>query len=79
MFAFVSLSFGRIPAIFCLRMFQQMLKYMELVLKMKATFMTYSESSMSLMTQSTETVQDILSEGPVTNVRGMHSLYPRQP
>lgn len=74
-FAFVNLSFGRIPAIFCIaHVPTKMLKYMELVLKMKATFMTCSESSMSLMIQSTDTMKDILSKGPVTNVSG-HAFF----
>lgn len=75
MFAFINLFFGRIPAIFCIAYVPtKMLKYMELVLKMKATFMTYSESSMSLMIQGTETVKDILSKRPVTNVSG-HAFF----
>lgn len=36
--------------------------------------MTYSESTMSLRIQSTETVKDTLSKRPVTNVSG-HAFF----
>lgn len=71
----VNSSFGRIPAICCVaHVPTKTLKYMELVLNMKATFMTCSESNMSLKTQNAETVKDILSKGPVTNVLG-HAFF----
>lgn len=49
MFPFVNSSSERTPGIFCVAdVPTKMLKYMELVLKIITTFMTYSESNLSL-------------------------------